>query len=94
MFLISEVRLYTSWLRMVSKLMEGLQGTSSMLANVEGAATFFTSTPAGVFGSGWPSDAVKTSGAGAGSDFGSSSCALSVETQRKTVTVISNLLST
>lgn len=65
-----------------------------MAANVDGAATFFTSTPVGVFGSGWPSDAVKTSGAGAGasSDFGSGSvtgCVLSANTQRKTVTVIS-----
>lgn len=75
MFLISEVRLYTSWLRMVSKLIEGLEGASSMVANVDGAATFLTSTPADGFGSGWPSDAVNTSGAGTstGSDFGSSS---------------------
>lgn len=75
---------------MVSKLMEGLEGTSSMAANVDGAATFFTSTS--VFVSGWPSDAVKTSGAGASSDFGSGSvtgCVLSANTQRKTVTVIS-----
>lgn len=55
--------------------MEGLQGASSMLANVDGAATFLTSAPADAFGSGWPSDAVKTSGVGtgAGSDFGSGS---------------------
>lgn len=46
-----------------------------MVANVDGAATFLTSTPADGFGSGWPSDAVNTSGAGTstGSDFGSSS---------------------
>lgn len=60
---------------MVSRLIEGLEGASSMLVNVQGAATFLTSAPADAFGSGWPSDAVKTSGVGTstGSDFGSSS---------------------
>lgn len=82
MFLISEVRLYTSWLSMVSRLMEGRKGTSSTAANVGGAATFFVSITSGVFNSGWLTGAVRVSGAGTStvSGFGSGSrkgCALS-----------------
>lgn len=82
MFLISEVRLYTSWLRMVSRLMEGRKGTSSTAANAGGAATFFVSITSGVFNSGWLAGAVTVSGNGTStvSGFGSGSgngCALS-----------------
>lgn len=83
---------------MVSKLIEGLEGASSTVANVDGAVTFLTSMLADVFGSGWTSDVVKTSAAGTSTgfdfDFGSSSgkgCACSAVTQRKTVTIIANV---
>lgn len=86
MFLISEVRLYTSWLSMVSRLMEGRKGTSSTAANSGDAATFFVSITSGVFNSGWLAGAVTVtvtvSGTGTStvSGFGSGSgngCALS-----------------
>lgn len=56
---------------MVSRLMDGLKGTSSKAGNVGGAAAFFTSTAAGVFGSGWLSVTVTASGTGSGSGSGS-----------------------
>lgn len=73
MFLISEVRQCTSWLSMVSRLMEGLEGDSSTPGNVGGTVAFFTSTSAGVFGSMWLSVTVIVSdtGTGSGSCLGS-----------------------
>lgn len=89
MFLMSEVRLCTSWLSIVSRLMEGLKGTSSTAGNVGGAATFFTSATVGTFGSGWLSVTASGNGSetgcGSASGFGSGTgCALSGENRRET----------
>lgn len=78
---------------MVSRLIEGLKGTSSTTGNVGVAATFFTSRAVGVFASGWLSVTVTASGTGtvsdSGSGFGSGKgCALSGEKQARLVTVV------
>lgn len=66
----SEDRLWISWFSIVSKLMEGLNGTSSTAGSV-GLGIFFTSTTAGVFGSGSMSAAGAATGTGFGSGFSS-----------------------
>lgn len=66
----SEERLWISWFSIVSKLMEGLNGTSSTAGSVA-LGIFFTSTTAGVLGSGSMSAAGAATGTGFGSGFSS-----------------------
>lgn len=96
MFLMSEVRLCTSWLSIVSRLMEGLKGMSSTTGNAGGAATVFTSATVGTFGSGLLSVTASgtgtETGCGSASGFGSGTgCALSGENRQadgKSVTLM------